>query len=193
MYHEPYAIALGKLSDALEDKLKGDLRSKWKILKDKRKAEKRSRPDGRQLVVFVLQHLRCAQSGTPEALRSLMLLNAKRKTTPLTTDTMTSFLRTWDEIMLLDSANLISEGDKLSHLYEIVQTCKDPELRTPLAFYHEIATPDRIVELLYSTLETFLELHRERAESPAGESNCVKDRRILQLEARHSWKGSACS
>ena len=63
--------------------------------------------------------------------------------------------------MLLDSANLISEGDKLSHLYEIVQTCKDPEFRTQLAFYHEVATPDRIVELLYSRVETFLELHRE--------------------------------
>ena len=80
MYHEPYATALDKLSDALEDKLKGDLGSKWKILKDKRKAEKRSRPDGRQLVFFVLQHLRCTQSGTPEALRSLMLLDTKHKT-----------------------------------------------------------------------------------------------------------------
>ena len=90
-----------------------------------------------------------------------MLLNAKRKTTPWATDIMMSFLQTWDEIMLLDSANLISEGDKLSHLYEIVQTCKDPEFRTQLAFYHEIATPDRTVELLYSRVETFLELYRE--------------------------------
>ena len=136
-YHEPYATALDKLSDALEDRLKGDLGSKWKILKDKRKAEKRSRPDGRQLIFFVLQHLRCARTTTPEALRSLLLLSAKFKATPLSTDTMTSFLRTWDEIMLLDSASLISESDKLSHLYEIVLTCNDPEFRTQLAFYQD--------------------------------------------------------
>ena len=85
-YFEPYANALEKLAVALEDKLEGDLECKWQSLKKQRRAEKRSTPDGRQPVFFVLQHLRFAQTGTPEALLSLLALRDKGRAHPLTAD-----------------------------------------------------------------------------------------------------------
>ena len=48
------AIALEKLSAALSDKLQGDLKRKWALLRQRRRNDGLPTPDGRQLVYYVL-------------------------------------------------------------------------------------------------------------------------------------------
>ena len=187
-YFEPYATALEKLAVALEDRLKGDLECKWKSLKKQRRPEKRSTPDGRQLVVFVLQPLRFAQTGTPEALLSSLALRDKCKAHSLTTDSPKNSLRQWDDIMLLASPHLVSQSDKLKYLLECVQTCNDSEFKTQVAFFYQIPQAERTAKQLRKSVDIVLERHREIGQRVQQEK-AIKSKKDSSSSSRRGTPG----
>ena len=77
--------------------------------------------------------------------------------------------------MLLASAHLVSESDKLTYLLECVQTCQDFEFKTQLAFFYEIPQAERTAKELRKRVDIFLERHRE-VEQRAQQERAIKSK-----------------
>ena len=147
--HGPYAIPEEKAVAALAEKLPQGMQRRWALLKQKRRAEGMPAPLGRQIVFFILSGFKLDEStGAPAALISLLSLRDACKKDILSMSTLSSFIDTWNRIMLLASASQVSAKDKLIYLKDIVELATDEEIKTEYRFFEESPEQDQDIDEL---------------------------------------------